>query len=108
VIASVLVEESSDRAVLHLVGEFDIGTRLMLRSDCRRLARLAPDVHVDVDLSEVDFIDCASLREVGALVSARCGVGDAPAVRVTTPFLQRLLDVSGMVSAQHVELTAPT
>jgi anti-anti-sigma factor len=58
------------RLVCH--GELDVSTALTFRRRLRTLK--AADTHVCVDLSQLEFIDCAGARALNdVLADARCG-----------------------------------
>lgn len=80
--------------ILHVAGELDIGTVPELRARLTR-AVTAGATGVVVDLSRVTFIDSVSLA---ALVAARAKLGPSGrlAIVAATPFVQLVLEASGL------------
>jgi anti-sigma B factor antagonist len=87
---------SAGRVVLRLAGEFDLASRATLEDACRLVQRHGPAHDLVVDLSAVEFVDCASLRTISRAVRTRQAAGGGCTVLVTSPFLLRLLEVSGL------------
>jgi anti-anti-sigma factor len=83
------------RVVLRLLGDFDLVNRSDLEAACDRIAAYDALQHVQVDMSDVGFVDCASLRCVTGLVRRRRDVGDHATIVVTAPFLRDLMDLLG-------------
>ena len=82
------------RAVVHLAGELDIATAHPTRGVLRCAAAVSP--HLLVDLTEVEFMDCAGL---GALMWAHHKVTAAGgAVELLGPNWQvrKLIDAAGL------------
>lgn len=85
------------RVALHLVGDFDLQSRATLERACERLSRHEPSRRVVIDLSGVEFIDCASLRILARAVQQRRRVGDPSRLVGASPFVRRILDVGGFL-----------
>ncbi|WP_081794947.1 STAS domain-containing protein [Nocardioides sp. URHA0020] len=81
--------------VLHLDGEFDLSTRAAVGVSCRRLARAPGGRRTVLDLTAVTFIDCGTIRQLARLASSRQASGDACTMLVSSPFLQRVIEVTG-------------
>lgn len=92
---SITVTACGQSVVLRLAGEFDLVTRDELEAACRRLEASEATQHVQIDLSGVGYIDCASLRAIALVVLARRALGDPTSLVVTSPFLRHLLEVMG-------------
>lgn len=91
-----------DRVVLSLAGDFDLVVRDALAAACLRTGRHDAASRVQVDLSEVGYIDCHSLRELGALLRARHAIGDPAILAVPSPFLREMLRIVGLVEPGQV------
>lgn len=84
------------RYVIALSGELDMQTAPRFRSEVSAmLAEQPPPTQVDVDLSAVTFVDSLGLGTlvVGQRICAQMGV--PMSVRDPSPFVARLLEVSG-------------
>jgi anti-anti-sigma factor len=81
--------------VLHLEGEFDLSTRAAVAVSCRRLARAPGQGRTVLDLTAVTFIDCGTIRQLAQLAWRRQAGGDACTMLVSSPFLQRVIEVTG-------------
>lgn len=81
--------------VLHLDGEFDLSNRAEVEAACRKLAGRPAACRTIVDLTEVSFIDCGTIRRLAGLGLARRALGDSCTTIVSSPFLHRLLDLTG-------------
>ena len=95
------------RATLHLGGELDLYCRDMLRRACDSTVSHPAEVHVTVDLGNVDFIDASGLRDVCGVVWARRAVGDPADVIVRSSFHARLLGLLGIAEAIRQAPAAP-
>jgi anti-anti-sigma factor len=93
---SVITETIEDGGiVLHLDGEFDLSTRAAVAVSCRRLARSPVGLRTVLDLTAVTFIDCGTLRQLVQLAQSRQSHGDTCTMLVSSPFLQRVIEVIG-------------
>ena len=90
------------RSVLHLIGEIDVADRVALVDACARVRGRDALTRVVIDLSRVEFIDCAALRELARTVRARQAVGDPVVTAVPSPFLRRLLDITGYAAGTTI------
>jgi hypothetical protein len=87
-------DASNDRETLHLSGVFDQHSKQFLRDACTKAREAAPEVHLVVDLTAVEFIDFDGLFEVAALVRARRRLGDPSYARVASPVCWGLLEMA--------------
>jgi anti-anti-sigma factor len=90
------------RSVLHLIGEIDIADRAALVDACARVRGRDARTRAVIDLTRVEFIDCAGLRELARTVRARQVLGDPGVTVVRSPFLRRLLDITGYAAGTTV------
>ena len=91
--------------IVSLAGEFDLSTAEDLR-ECLVRSEVLDASRVQVDLSEVTFLDssciglvvaaCKRVRSAGGTFSVRCGAGPA----------RQTLEVSGLVGYLQVEAAA--
>ena len=84
----------NDRETLHLAGVFDQHSKQLLHDACTQAREVAPEVHLVVDLTGVEFIDFDGLFEVAALVRARRRLGDPSYARVSSPVCWGLLEMA--------------
>ena len=92
--SQLLLSFTGPRTGLHLVGEFDIAQRRMLR---RRIAeallRCGPDL--EVDASKVTFVDCGSLWELACVQRHLRRCGGRLTVRAASPIFRRVALLAG-------------
>jgi stage II sporulation protein AA (anti-sigma F factor antagonist) len=91
------VVEDGDPVVVRLFGEFDLAG---VREVGRRLGGVCGDVAVDC--SGLTFIDCAGLGVLAAAASAFRRRGSRLVVIGRSPWLRRLLELTGLDEALGV------
>jgi anti-anti-sigma factor len=84
-----------ERVVLRLDGEFDLSTRAALERSCRRVAKLPLAPHTVLDLTAATFVDCGTIRQLAQLGRQRQAIGDSCELLVSSPFVQRIIEVTG-------------
>lgn len=96
------VEERPEATVVHVRGEVDIASAGTLRETLIEVLGAAPDTHLIVDLSGVEFIDSTGIGVVaGASKRANANSGRFTVV-VTTPAVRRALDTTGLLRTWRV------
>jgi anti-anti-sigma factor len=104
---SLITETMEDGCiVLHLDGEFDLSTRAAVDFSCRRLARRPAGGRTVLDLTAVTFIDCGTIRQLARLIRSREAVGETCTVLVSSPFLRRVIELTGYLRRTPVQLLA--
>jgi anti-sigma B factor antagonist len=91
-------------AMVVIRGELDLTTTPLL---CRHLARIrdARPRRLVLEMSGVDFIDCAAARLL-ASTGRFLPEGRRPVIRHPSPVLRRLLELTGL--AAHCEVDNPS
>ncbi|WP_328751427.1 ANTAR domain-containing protein [Streptomyces sp. NBC_00285] len=92
-LATVESAVAGDRMGVTCRGEFDVGAEWLQPELHAALDRSATGV--DLDLSEVGFCDCGGLNVLLGLRRAALDQGKTVAVRVCSPAVGRLLDLTG-------------
>src|SRR4051794_10718106 len=105
---SLMTETIEDGCVvLHLDGEFDLSTRAAVAVSCRRLGAAPREGRTVLDLTAVTFIDCGTIRQLAQLAWRRQALGDSCTMLVSSPFLQRVIEVTGYSRCVPVVLLGP-
>jgi anti-anti-sigma factor len=98
---TVTVEIKGGHAMVHLQGEIDIATAEPLKSALDTAVE-HPAVHaLDLDFSQVSFIDCSGLRVLVGAKLAMEGRGGALSVVNLSPAVERLLTAAGLDRHLH-------
>jgi anti-anti-sigma factor len=88
-----------------LRGEFDVTSEGFLRSRLEPIRASRPRRLV-FELTQVDFMDCASARLIGD-TGTWLPAGAKPVIRRPSPIVRRILEVSGIDALCAFESSAP-
>lgn len=89
-----VVAQDGARVSVVVRGELDFDADRWLGRDLEDALRRSVD-GVTLDLSAVDFCDCAGLSILLSLRAQALGQGKTVAVRSSSPMVERLLDLTG-------------
>lgn len=92
-------------AVVTLSGELDLTTASDLDRTLARLRETAP-ASVVLDMAGVEHLDCAAARVIATAAQAWPGPGPL-VIRDPRPIVWRLLQLTGLAAAVHLEKTTP-
>ena len=101
---AILTEDHGQRSVLRLRGELDASNRDHLHSSISSALENHPPLLV-VDLSGLDFIDCAGLSVLVWAHKRLAGCGHHLVITGTEPVVQRLLHLTGLGTYLHLSNT---
>jgi anti-anti-sigma factor len=98
---AVEVDMTTETAIVVIRGELDLTTTPLL---CRHLARIrdARSRRLVVDMSGVDFIDCAAARLIAG-TGRFLPEGRRPVIRRPSPIVRRLLELTGLAAQCEVD-----
>ena len=98
---AVITEHHAQRSVLWLQGELDISNRDQLRNAISCALENHPPLLV-VDLSGLDFTDCAGLSVLVWAHKRLAGCGHRLVITGAQPAVQRLLHLTGLATYLHL------
>ncbi|MBN6051553.1 STAS domain-containing protein, partial [Nonomuraea sp. RK-328] len=93
---NVTVETQPRRAVAHLRGEIDLATAELLKTSLDTMIEGPSVSALEVDLSQVSFIDCSGLRVLIAVKRSLQRRGGTFSLAHLSPSAQRLLTAAGL------------
>ncbi|HEX3510902.1 MAG TPA: STAS domain-containing protein [Solirubrobacteraceae bacterium] len=93
----IALEADDERQIVAVCGEIDIATAPQLRAALTSVCGSGAQ-DIVLDLREVTFLDSVGLRELIRAVDT-CDEHAAKLSLVTSPTVERLLEVTGLVSA---------
>jgi len=102
----IVTEHHGQRSMLRLRGELDVSNRDLLHSAISRTLEHHPPLLV-VDLSGLDFTDCAGLSVLVGAYKRVAGCGHRLVITGAKPAVQRLLHLTGLDTYLHLS-TAET
>ncbi len=91
------LEANEERQIIALCGEIDLATAPQVRAALKSVCESGAESIV-LDLSGVTFLDSVGLSELISAVQT-CGEHTAELSIVTNPVIQKLLEITGLVSA---------
>lgn len=101
------VDRCAGYVVVTLRGELDVSTAATSRRALRALAASASGSRIIMDLAELTFMDCCSLRELASVrAQVRRAGGDLVLVG-PQPIVLRLLSTNGMMRHSQVFASVP-
>ncbi|MDR8409491.1 STAS domain-containing protein [Nonomuraea sp. 3-1Str] len=93
---NVTVETETRRTVAHLRGEIDLATAELLKKSLNTMIEHQSVSALEVDLSQVSFIDCSGLRVLMALKRSLQSRGGTLSLAHLSPSAERLLAAAGL------------
>lgn len=103
----VTVDKCAGYVVVTLRGELDVSTAATSRRALRALAASASGARIIMDLAELTFMDCSSLRELASVrAQVRRAGGDLVLVG-PQPIVLRLLSTNDMMRHAQVFASVP-
>ncbi|NUW41868.1 STAS domain-containing protein [Nonomuraea rhodomycinica] len=93
---NVTLETQPRRAVAHLRGEIDLATAELLKASLDTMIEGPSVSALEVDLSQVSFIDCSGLRVLLAVKRSLQRRGGTLSLAHLSPSAERLLAAAGL------------
>jgi anti-anti-sigma factor len=102
---AIVAFREADRVLVCVSGELDLASHDLLVARC---ATIVPArVELVLDLSELAFVDCGSLRVLAGVARTFAEVGGRPRVVAPEGPVRRIIDVAGFFD-DYVVSTAPS
>ncbi len=90
------ITTAADRTQVQVAGEIDLSSKDQLEDRLSELCTMAP--HVDLDLSEVSFIDSTGVNMLLRMHQAHVAAGGTLTIRRPSPSVQTILEITALGS----------
>jgi anti-anti-sigma factor len=101
--ATILVSRQEHRVVVCIAGELDLASREVLESRCGEIDPADDEaLELVVDLGNVAFVDCGSLRILERLIDSCTAAGGRARVVAPEGAVRRVLELSGFCETHDV------
>jgi anti-anti-sigma factor len=101
--ATILVSRQAQRVVVCIAGELDLASREVLESRCGEVSPVDDEaLELVIDLVNVAFVDCGSLRILERLMDSCTAAGGRAQVVAPEGAVRRVLQLTGFCETHDV------